>query len=304
MRIIFRTYRYPAGISEDYYLLRAFFLKRRGDDFPFGRWDWMITHGWMDHEALQRIGIWEDDGEIVGVATFDTRPGEGFICVLRGYEFLQSDMIQYAARNLTKDNRFRLLVPDADPDFQQTAAQQRFAPTSEQEFDAAYDIREPDLIHYPLAPGFRITSMAESYDVEKYGQILWKGFNHEINGEGPLNLSAAKRRQLDSEMIRPHVDLSLKIAVVAPNGDYAAYCGMWLDAASPDALVEPVATDPEYRRLGLGRAVVLEGVRRCGLRGAKRALVGSNQPFYYKIGFVPLNTYTWWTQRQDAGAEC
>ena len=28
--------------------------------------------------------------------------------------------------------------------------------------------------------------------------------------------------------------------------------------------------------------------------GAKIAIVGSGQSFYYKIGFYPLATFTWW----------
>ncbi|MCL2884708.1 MAG: GNAT family N-acetyltransferase, partial [Oscillospiraceae bacterium] len=74
----------------------------------------------------------------------------------------------------------------------------------------------------------------------------------------------------------------------------AAYCGTWKDPASAVALVEPVATDPDYRMRGLGKAAVLEAVRRCGTRGAKQAYVGSSQQFYYNIGFRPALTSTWW----------
>lgn len=104
----------------------------------------------------------------------------------------------------------------------------------------------------------------------------------------------------DSFSVRSMKDdygLDLKIAVVAPNGDFASYCGMWQDADSGYALVEPVATVPEYRRMGLGRAAVLEGVRRCGLRGARTAVVGSSQQFYYDIGFRPFGNATWWRPR-------
>ena len=299
MSVTFRHYAGPAGITEDYYLLRDFFLRRRGDDFPFGRWDWMITHGWLDHEAVSRIGIWEEHGKVVGVATFDTRPGEGFILVMPGYENLRAQMVRYAAKNLRNDGKFRLQVWDADPAFQQTAAEEGFIHTPDKDYEAVYPITNPHGIRILLPEGFRLIGLDEGFDVEKYGQVLWKGFNHELNGEGPLDLNERKRRQLGDEMLRPNVDLSLKIAVLAPNGDYAAYCGMWLDPASPDALVEPVATDPAYRKLGLGKAAVLEGVRRCGLRGARRALVGSSQQFYYSIGFRPLNTYTWWVEGQE-----
>lgn len=43
--------------------------------------------------------------------------------------------------------------------------------------------------------------------------------------------------------------------------------------------VEPVATDPDYRRMDLGKAAVLEGIRRCGELGAEVAYVGSVKDF-------------------------
>jgi predicted N-acetyltransferase YhbS len=58
--------------------------------------------------------------------------------------------------------------------------------------------------------------------------------------------------------------------------------------------VEPVATDPDYSRLGLGKAAVLEGIRRCADLGAKEAFVGSDQLFYQAIGFRKVfNTACW-----------
>ena len=212
MSITFRNYAYPTGITEGYYALRAFFLKRGGTDFPFGRWDWMITHGWLDHGSLHKIGIWEEAGEIVGAALFDTQPGEGFICVLPGYEALRAEMVRYARENLRRDGKFRLLVWDADPAFQETAALEGFVPTPDKEYDAVFPLHKPADIRYTLPEGFCVRGMDEGFDVEKYGQVLWKGFNHELNGEGPLDLSDQKRRQLTDEMFRPHVDLNLKIA--------------------------------------------------------------------------------------------
>ncbi|OZV13934.1 hypothetical protein CIW83_00390 [Tissierella sp. P1] len=72
-------------------------------------------------------------------------------------------------------------------------------------------------------------------------------------------------------MIRPNVDLNLKVAVVAPDGNFVSYCGMWYDPEVGYAVVEPVATDPDYRRMGLGKAAVLEGIKRVGKLGAKTA---------------------------------
>lgn len=88
--------------------------------------------------------------------------------------------------------------------------------------------------------------------------------------------------------------MSLKVAVVAPDGNFVSYCGMWYDAAAGFAVVEPVATDPDYRKMGLGKAAVLEGIRRVEALGAKTALVGSSQQFYYSIGFMPYAKASEW----------
>jgi predicted N-acetyltransferase YhbS len=38
--------------------------------------------------------------------------------------------------------------------------------------------------------------------------------------------------------------------------------------------------------MGLGKAAVWEGIRRCGVLGATVAYVGSDQEFYQAIGFT------------------
>jgi predicted N-acetyltransferase YhbS len=57
-----------------------------------------------------------------------------------------------------------------------------------------------------------------------------------------------------------------------------------------------VATDPDFRRLGLGKAAVLEGIRRCAELGAVEAFVGSNQPFYLALGFEVIFTSQCWVK--------
>lgn len=76
MAIRFRNYTADAGITEDYRKVREFFIKLRYAEYTYVRWDWMITHLWLDKSAVGRIGVWEDNGEVVGVATFDTQLGD------------------------------------------------------------------------------------------------------------------------------------------------------------------------------------------------------------------------------------
>lgn len=92
----------------------------------------------------------------------------------------------------------------------------------------------------------------------------------------------------------PNYRKDLNIVVEAPDGNFVAYCGMWLQLEHSLAYVEPVATDPAYRRMGLGAAAVLEGIRRSGECGATEAWVGSTQPFYQSLGFQQAYASSVW----------
>ncbi|MBE0600197.1 MAG: GNAT family N-acetyltransferase [Firmicutes bacterium] len=201
-------------------------------------------------------------------------------------------MLLYAEKALQKDGTFAVLIPDGDLAFQALAARRGYMATQDKEHEAMFDLETGDT-RYTLPQGYRVTTMRETYDLYQYGQVLWKGFNHEQNGEGPFVMKGHFAREFE----RPYLNRDIKVAVVAPNGDFVSYCGMWQDDQSPSALVEPVATDPAYRKLGLGRAAVLEGLRRCAALGAKRAFVGSSQQFYYAIGFRPYTANTYWARK-------
>jgi ribosomal protein S18 acetylase RimI-like enzyme len=296
MSIQFRNYTNQAGITEDYHKVRDFFIRLGYAEFTYTRWDWMATHGYLDNSAVGKIGIWEEDEQIVGVATFDCQLGKSFCLTSPKYAVLKKEMLLYAKDNLSKDEKFGVIIADTDLKFQDIAANLGFKASDEKESDAIFYLDKTST-EYDLPDGFHITSMKETFDLYQYLRVLWKGFNHELNGEGEFQFSEEKERVSKEAMIRPNVDLNLKVAAVAPDGNFAAYCGMWYDPEAGYAVIEPVATDPKYRKMGLGKAVVLEGIRRASELGAKTALVGSSQQFYYSIGLRPYSTATIWREK-------
>ena len=147
-----------------------------------------------------------------------------------------------------------------------------------------------------LPAGYRLTSLADECDWAKVHRVLWRGFDHP--GEPPAGDAEleSRRRMFDT----PRARRDLKIAVSAPagqgqiSGDFVAFCGIFHEPTGRFAYVEPVATDPAYRRRGLGRAAILEGIRRCRALGATVAYVGSDQAFYQAIGFqIVYNSECW-----------
>lgn len=296
MTVQFRNYTNQPGITRDYHEVRNFFIKLGYAEFTYTRWDWMATHGYLDKSAVSKIGIWEDNEDIVGIATFDCQLGKAFCLALPEYVYLKKDMLLYAKDNLSKNGEFGVIISDTDYDFQDVAAELGFVATEDKESDAIFYLDKTSTT-YKLPKGFHITSMQETFDLYQYYRVLWKGFNHELNGEGEFHFTKEKEQAGETGMIRPNVDLSLKVAVVGPDGNFVSYCGMWYDPAAGYAVIEPVATDPDYRKMGLGKAAVLEGIRRVGELGSKKILVGSSQQFYYSIGMRPFATATIWKKR-------
>lgn len=293
MSIQFRNYTNQAGITDDYYKVRDFLVGIGYSEFTYARWDWMATHGYLDKTSVDKIGLWEVNNDIVGLATFDCQMGKAYCLTLPDYVSLKKEMLLYSMEKLSKDKEFGIIIADTDLLFQDIAAQLGYVATEDKECDAVFYYDKTSM-EYELPEEFRITTMKETYDLYQYRRVLWKGFNHELNGEGEFNFLKEDEQEAKEEMLRPNVDLNLKVAVMAPDGNFVSYCGMWYDPEAGYAVIEPVATDPAYRRMGLGKAAVLEGIRRAGVMGAKLAFVGSSQQFYYSIGLRPYGTATIW----------
>lgn len=62
----------------------------------------------------------------------------------------------------------------------------------------------------------------------------------------------------EAEFYNPELD----IVVVAPDGSFAAFATGRLDPVSRLAELEPVGVHPDHRKMGLGKAIVYEGIRR------------------------------------------
>ncbi len=79
---------------------------------------------------------------------------------------------------------------------------------------------------------------------------------------------------------------------VAPTGEFAAFALGWLDSVNGVGEFEPVGTNPRFRRLGLAKAVVRDGMQAMRDRGASCVVIGPVEPrstaawdLYRSLGF-------------------
>jgi GNAT superfamily N-acetyltransferase len=301
MNITFRQYSDPA----DYKLIDNFLIEHYQQGNQDGNWiepawEYGHSHPLLDKSSLGKIGIWQDGNEIVGVTHYEWQLGEAFFQFHPAYRHLRKDMLDYAEQSLygTSKNGKRFLqvyINNYDDEFQTLV------------ISRGYDKDENSVrqmlqftIPYPfpaitLPDGFCLKSLADEPDWAKVHRVLWRGFDHE--GEPPPGEEELESRR--SMFDSPNGRRDLKIVVQAPNGDFASFCGMFYEPNGKFAYVEPVATDPDYRRMGLGKAVVLEGIHRCAALGATVTFVGNDLPIYQAVGFRKIYENECWVKYFD-----
>jgi GNAT superfamily N-acetyltransferase len=85
--------------------------------------------------------------------------------------------------------------------------------------------------------------------------------------------STYDRRLHDAVTAMPDFRYDLVPIVRAADGTLAAYCMSWWDPRSASVEIEPLGTHPDFRRMGLARAIVHEVARRAWKLRAKYVLV-------------------------------
>jgi len=235
---------------------------------------------WFDYIRAHRMGIWEDGGEIVGISAFEMNIGTAHLHTKVGYEFLLPELLEWAEAEISvvKDdkNTLKVWLTSKEINKQQLLKQEGYQLVNT---DAVtiYDYKQP-FLEKSLPEGFKIID-GNDVDYALLAVCYHQGFNNE--GE-------SSQENIDGNikcMLAPHADATLDTIVVAPNGEYACGLGMWYDKQNKYAYLEPMATVPKYRRMGLGTIALMEAMKKTKELGATYCFGGPVMDFYPKIGF-------------------
>jgi len=258
-------------------------------NWNWARWEWMYFHPDFDRSLRSKIGLWFDNLDLVGLATYDHDLGEAFFATKQGYEELEDEIIEYAVNNFSDENGLGIAVNDTDAERSQRLQNKGFVKHDQCENILVCTIANID--HHSVLPaGITLKSLDAETDVYKHETVLWKGFDH----NGPVPIDEVTIQKQKAMLSATHMNPSLHIAAVNEDGEYVAYCGLWYSPQTEYAYVEPVVTIPSYRGKGLGAAVVVEALKRCSVLGANKAYVISDHPFYKAIGFVQHSRYSFY----------
>jgi ribosomal protein S18 acetylase RimI-like enzyme len=116
----------------------------------------------------------------------------------------------------------------------------------------------------PASPphGFTVRSVGGLDEAEPRAAVLGQAFE-------ALPFVEWYRKLMQAPGYQPELDL----VAVAPDGQFGAFALGWLDTGSQVGQFEPVGTAPTFRRMGLARTLLLEGLWRMRKRGAASAFV-------------------------------
>lgn len=297
MTVQARRYTSTPGFTDDFFRVRDFLRRINKPSvvtpgFLWARWEWAFCLPYQDRAALDRIGLWEADGTVVALATFELETGEAYLVVDPAHRELLPAMVEHALEHLRRDGTVRVLVTDGDRELQRLVLARGLRATDGRDPNSVLELT--GLAPPALPAGYTLAGLDEADDVRRFDRLLHRGFDHP--GEPPATTEDLRWRR--RSMSSPGMVPRLNTVVLAPDGSYASYCGVWHAPGTAYALVEPVCTDPDHRRRGLAAAAVTEALRRCAARGATEGYVGAVLPLYRALGFAPVESATWWAVPQ------
>lgn len=241
------------------------------EHFHWGRLGWMMAHPNLDVEMLTKIALFkDDDNTIVGIVIFDTDYQNRWYILHSVYdENLLRQMIEYITE---VDDTPTIKVNLNDIALCKLLEDMHY---KKQYTESVLTMDLSQNLSYRLPMGFSINKQNASIDEWQRRLVIHRGFDNDGVPQTLDEKTAEGEKQL---RVKEYIK-----TFVMKDGDYVAHCGLWYHG-NETAYIEPVVTVPEYRRKGLGRAVVYEALKRAKNQGAKRAIVISEQDFYYHIG--------------------
>jgi ribosomal protein S18 acetylase RimI-like enzyme len=234
----------------------------------------------------ERVRLWErPDGELDGYAVLIEKSRELIPCLnpaVNADAELISDMIDWAEAHL------EALGIDGEPRVSVFADGPTATVLGELGLGLADDppmlLNQRSLDAIPplqLPERFQVRALEGEDEFEERVSVHREAFD-------PSRVTVEAYRRLRQA---PGYDPELDLVCVAPDGAFASYCIAWYDPNTRLGEFEPVGARAAFRRQGLTRAVMSEGLRRLKERGATAAIVScfaSSEaacPLYESLGF-------------------
>lgn len=285
MKSIMRSY----STEDDYWRIRNFLREMmvlnnlREFSWHVARFDYWRWHGVenLGHGRLKEsVFIWETPAGQIAAVLNPEEPGNAFLQVHPQYRTpeLEEEMLALAEKFLAKTNAAGSPELWVWADSQDTLRHKILSRHGFRRLDSGEGaevqhrrlLTEP-IPETPVIPGYTIRALGDGLELLERCYASGLGFHNDIQTAVENRDESSWYRNIQTA---PLYRRDLDLIAVAPDGAIAAFCTIWFDDVTRTAYFEPVATVPVHRRRGLGKAVLLEGLRRLKRMGGTVAFVG------------------------------
>ena len=260
------------------------------EHFHWGRFEWMHAHSYLDEDKLTSIVMFKDEnGTIVGLITYDTSYDDRVYLIHTSSERL---LLEQMINAVLKFKGRRAVIKANIKDVALCRILQEKGFEKKHRCACVLSLDLSDSLAYGMPDAYTMSPQGFVADPWQYQLVIHKGFDND----------GIPEKWDDALLSRiPHANDALKPFAIAGH-ESCAHCGLWYTTGDT-AYVEPVATVPEHRNQGLAKAVIYEACARAKALGARRAIVVSDQAFYFRIGFTLSSDVYAWENRGSANSD-
>jgi mycothiol synthase len=282
----------PYAGQQDFETLSRFLSQARGDihrvhHLHVGDLAWQLFHMQAAFAPSEIVRLWEDEGgTLVGFVLL--YPAFGFFDIEVSAQHrgspLEEVILTWAETHLRRlqgsDGTLFTLVHEQDTAHIELLAKHGYS-KGDPWLYLQRSLMEP-ISTVRLPPDFHVRHVQDVSEAGARAAVLAAAFG-----------ATAQTEQYRRLMQAPGYDIELDLVAVAPDGRFGAFAMCWIDPMNKVGQFEPVGTAPEFRQMGLGRAVLLEGMRQMQARGAETAVViveeaeQAARALYESVGFKP-----------------
>jgi hypothetical protein len=180
MKTVFRNYNKYYYDTVCDFLIELSKDDRKHINWNWSRWEWMVYHPEFNIGLADKIGLWFNSNELVGMTTYDHYFGEAFFAVKKGYEGIEKDILEYAITTFSDGNGLGIAVNDNDTDTIELLRNYGFAKDDNTENILELTFKSISF-DYTLPHGIVLKSLNPNKDLYKHQKALWKGFENDGN---------------------------------------------------------------------------------------------------------------------------
>jgi mycothiol synthase len=279
------------GLQDLYAMLDLLSEGRRAENGTFyvhrGDLQWWLFYTYVPPEIWQsRIHLWMENDRLIGWALLSLDDTDFDVYAephLRG-DPREEEMLAWAVEQMSGHDHIQTVWVAEDDTVRRCWMEENGFALENDHFMYFNHSLVGSLDGAPLPEGFHLRSSRGEEDARLRSVASYAAFRSSKPFE---EYWLRTLHFMQSPVYIPEHELF----VVSPSGEIAAFCIIWTDELNKVGHFEPVGTHPDFQRMGLGKSLLMEGLRRLKSEGMNEADVCTNYDnlaairLYESVGF-------------------